>query len=158
MRFFFIICLSFLYGCSAQKHIDLSKKHLKKAIQKGAVINTEIETVTEIDTLRIYDTIVNDSTITIHKTIRTYEKGEIRYISKRDKREENRLKKLLSKYRFKLSKDSLDFIEYKAKQEGRTARTTVRQENKKSKWWLWLLIGAAIPFVLKIVIRFYIGK
>lgn len=157
MRFFFIILL-LLVSCTPQFHINKSKKHLTKAIDKGAVINTEVETVTEIDTLRIYDTIVNDSTITIHKTIRTYEKGEIRYISKRDKREENRLKKLLAKYRFKLSKDSLDFIEYKAKQEGRTARTTVRQENKKCKIWLWLLIGAAIPFVLKIVIRFYIGK
>ena len=39
------------------------------------------------------------------------------------------------------------------KANNKTKRTQLRQENKRSLWWLWLIIGFVLSFVTKIFLK-----
>ena len=42
-----------------------------------------------------------------------------------------------------------------AKYNKQIKNTAKRQENKRSLWWLWLLIGFALSFIVKIVLKYF---
>jgi len=141
MKYLFIIFL--LCSCSPQFHLDKAAKHASKALDKGAVLTTSN------DTLYINDTIVTTQTLTQNDTvfiteIRTVEKiinqvGEIRYITRKDKRKEVKQIKVDSKRAFKL--DKLD---------RRIEKVKTRKENKSfGKWFILLkLVGIIIIYLL----------
>jgi hypothetical protein len=142
MKYLIIFSL-ILASCSPQFHINKAKKHTAKAIDKGAILTTSN------DTLVINDTIVTDRTFTINDTVYieriktvesvVYQVGEIRYITKKDKRKEHRSVKRENKRDYKLDKS-----------KEKTKRVIVRKENKRS--WLWglliLVIGLIIGYSL----------
>ena len=135
MKYIIILSL-FLFSCSPQFHINKAKKHTAKAIDKGAILTSN-------DTIYINDTIITERTFTRNDTvfierIKTIEKvitqtGEIRYITKHDKRVEVREEKKAVKREYKLDR---------AKEK--TKRVIVRKENKKSFKWIILFILVAI--------------
>ena len=136
MKYLIILSL-LLSSCGVQHHINKAKKHTEKAIDKGAIFTASN------DTLYVNDTIITERTFTRNDTvflerIKTIEKvitqsGEIRYITKHDKRVEVREEKKAVKREYKLDK---------AKEK--TKRVIVRKENKKGSKWIILFILVAI--------------
>ena len=114
--------------------------HLKKYKKKGGKITCEVDTVT------IYDTIVtSNDTIIIPRDsliIRTHTnvvtKYEVRYDYKRFR---DSLRAVKAMY-----KDSVKTVVKEKRIEGKTEVKTVRA---KSRWWLWLLIGIVVGYVLQ---------
>lgn len=134
---------SVLLSCKAQYHIERAEKHREKALKKGATFTN--------DTTYVYgDTIINtywkDSIRVIEKIVTNteYIEGEIRYITKKDKRIARRKERKADKYRFKLRKKE------------------IQVEKKKSRWFVWLVIGSIITlliqFVWKHYLRFYLRR
>ena len=151
MKYLFLFII-LLVSCTPQFHINKANKHTKKAIDKGAVLTPLIDTLYINDTIiteqtfRINDTVYIELTKTIEKVV--HQTGEIRYITKKDKRKEVRQVKVDSRRNFKL--DKLD---------KKTEKVTARKQGKNnSYWWIWLLTGFLggyflnkyIPFSLKV--------
>jgi len=159
-----LIASTTLLSCSPQFHLDKANKHQQKALNKGAKFDVQI------DTLEIHDTIIKTRTFTINDTVykeRTKtvkvvvkESGEIRYITKRDKRKEHRLSKKVIKLENKLKKkDHREASKQKRKDsknkfkldklQKRLDAQVEKSKNRKSWWWLWLSIGIALALLLK---------
>jgi len=141
MKYLFILLFG-LFSCTPQFHINKAKKHTEKAIDKGAVLTTSNDTLYINDTIiteRIIkrgDTLYIERVKTIEKVI--YQKGEIRYITKKDKRKEYREEKREAKRDFKLNKS-----------KEKTKRTEIRKSDKKFPYWIILLIiGGIITIIL----------
>lgn len=153
-----LITLLLLFSCkTAQQHIELAKKHTIKAESKGAVITTKTDTLllSNIisDTITLRDTTF--ITNTIEKTI--IETGEIRYIARVDKRKENQLKKRIYKdsitiAKLVIRKNARVGVSTK-KQEEKTGRVKIRRESRGSKWWLWVIIGYLLNFVVRVALK-----
>jgi len=136
MKYFFIII--FLTSCAPQFHINRAKKHTEKAIDKGAVFTASN------DTTYINDTIVTVKRFTVNdtvyiETVKTVEKivttaGEIRYITKKDKRKEVRQEKVEAKRAFKLAKEDKKVEKVKARKSGRNG----------SLWYILLIVASII--------------
>lgn len=129
-----------------------STHHLNKAIKKDPTIlhnQTIVDTVqiTKIDSIpyilndtiryklieRIYDTIIN---------------REYKYITAPITRQERRLNYKLEK---QAEKNSLKLDKLLARLEKRTKNVTTRQENKSSKWWVFLLIGLVVGILTRFI-------
>ena len=132
-----------LLSCKAQYHIQQAEKHREKALKKGAAFNS--------DTTYVFgDTIINtywkDSIRVIEKTITNteYIEGEIRYITKKDKRVERRNNKLEKKREFKLRKQE------------------IKTERKRSLWFIWFILGVISTLLIKQLynkyFRFYLRR
>tara|TARA_R110000824_G_scaffold32723_2_gene105470 strand:+ start:421 stop:921 length:501 start_codon:yes stop_codon:yes gene_type:complete len=153
-----LITLLLLFSCkTAQQHIELAKKHTTKAESKGAVITTKTDTL--ILSNIISDTItLRDTTFitnTIEKTI--IETGEIRYITRVDKRKENQLKKRIYKdsitiAKLVIRKNAKVGVSTK-KQEEKTERIKVRRESRRSNWLIWIIVGYLLNFAVRIGLK-----
>ena len=147
-----------LCGCS-------STYHLNKAIKKEPTIlhNTVIRDTIQITKLDSVPYIVNDTIKwkyieTITDTIIEF---KYKYITAPITRQQTRLnereERLELKYKFKLAKV---VAKYEGKIERlnarllkRTTNTQVRQENKGSNWYVFLIIGLIIGFLLRFIIK-----
>ena len=114
--------------------------HLKKYKKKGGKLTCEV------DTVKIYDTIVtpNDTIIISRDSliIRTHTNVVTKYEVKYDyKRFRDSLRAVKSMY-----KDSVKTVVKEKRIEG---KTIVRTERAKGKWWLWLLIGIVVGYILQ---------
>jgi hypothetical protein len=134
----YVIILALLaYSCTPQFHVNKAKKHTAKAIDKGAVLTPSIDslliydTIITIRTFRINDTVHIETIKTIEKVV--YQVGEIRYITKKDKRKEARQVKVASRREFKLDKS-----------KQKTERVVARVKNRKFPYWIIILILALI--------------
>ena len=114
--------------------------HLNKYKKKGGKITCDV------DTVKIYDTIVtpNDTIIIsrdsliIRTNTNVITKYEVKYDYKRFK---DSLKAVKAMY-----KDSVKTVVKEKRIEG---KTIVRTERARGKWWLWLLIGIVVGYVLQ---------
>ena len=136
MRYLFIVLLT-LVSCSPQFHINTASKHTSKAIDKGAVFTASNDTLYVNDTITTERIIKRGDTVYIER-IKTIEKivtrnGEIRYISKKDKRVEVRVKKKAIKREYKLNRS-----------KEKTKRVESRISKRKYIKWFILFILAAI--------------
>ena len=114
--------------------------HLNKYKKKGGKITCDV------DTVKIYDTIVTQNdTIVISRDsliIRTNTNVITKYEVKYDyKRFRDSLRAVKSMY-----KDSVKTVVKEKRIEG---KTIVRTERAKGKWWLWLLIGIVVGYILQ---------
>ena len=114
--------------------------HLNKYKKKGGKITCEV------DTVKIYDTIVTpNDTIVISRDsliIRTHTNVVTKYEVKYDyKRFRDSLRAVKAMY-----KDSVKTVVKEKRIEG---KTIVRTERAKGKWWLWLLIGIVVGYILQ---------
>ena len=134
----YVIILALLaYSCTPQFHINKAKKHTAKAIDKGAVFKPSNDTLYISDTIIVRRTFIVNDTVYI-ETIKTIEKvvyqtGEIRYITKKDKRKEARQVKVDNRREFKLDKS-----------KQKTERVEARVKNRKFPYWIIILILALI--------------
>jgi predicted membrane channel-forming protein YqfA (hemolysin III family) len=139
----FIISLFYLYSCSPQWHIEKADKHKNKALKKGATITRDTTYVSG-------DTIVNtywkDSILYVDRTITDtiYIDGEVRYVTKKDKRIARRKERKADRYKYKLQKQEI--------------KADVKKAKRWSLFWIGFTIGAALMFLLMILIRKYYNK
>ena len=103
MRYILIVTM-LIASCSPQYHINKAKKHTNKAIKKGATfteISDTLQTNTVVDSNYIQnDTVYIEITKIIEKVIT--KEGEVRYITRKDKRREYRKQKTEDKREYKL--------------------------------------------------------
>jgi len=103
MRYILIVTM-LLASCTPQYHINKAKKHTNKAIKKGATFTERSDTVqtnTVVDSNYIQnDTVYIEITKVIEKVIT--KEGEVRYITRKDKRREYRKQKTEDKRDYKL--------------------------------------------------------
>lgn len=114
--------------------------HLNKYKKKGGKITCDV------DTVKIYDTIVTpNDTIVISRDsliIRTHTNTITKYEVKYDyRRFRDSLRAVKAMY-----KDSVKTVVKEKRIEG---KTIVRTERAKGKWWLWLLIGIVVGYILQ---------
>ncbi len=145
MRYLIIIVL-FNVACSPQFHINKAKRQTQKAIDKGAVIthraDTIRDTIIEVIEYTKNDTVFIEITKTIERVVT--KKGEVRYITRKDKRREYRKEKKESKRDFKLSI-----------QDKKIERTEAKAKNKNRSWWI---VVFSILILLLIYIYFEANK
>lgn len=149
MKPYILILIIMLSSCSMNHH-------LTKAVKKGYKVETVTKEVRLTDTLTINgkDSIV-ERLVKVdcpEPVIQT--KWRVRFDLKRFKDSLQTVKQMYSDS-LKASIKTARIDKAVNKQDEKTARTVVRQENKRSFWWLWLLIGFAINFILKFILRFY---
>ena len=114
--------------------------HLNKYKKKGGKLTCEV------DTVKIYDTIVtpNDTivisrdSLIIRTNTNTITKYEVKYDYKRFR---DSLRAVKAMY-----KDSVKTVVKEKRIDG---KTIVRTERAKGKWWLWLLIGIVVGYILQ---------
>jgi len=136
VKYLFLVII-LLVSCTPQFHINKAKKHTKKAIDKGAVLKPSNDTlyindtIITIRTFRINDTVHIETIKTIEKVV--YQVGEIRYITKKDKRKEARQVKVDSRRSFKLDKS-----------KQKTKRVESRVKKRTFPYWIIIIILVAI--------------
>lgn len=135
------VALLLLIGCSTPKGLERRSERLKIAHEKKGVYIPK-DTVRQIDTLETIE-YRNDTVILTRSIIKTLE-PVIEYKTKREVRYETKYKYKTVKVENRAMVDSLQLV---LRQERQKTKQT-RIENRKSKWWLWLLIGIAIGFLL----------
>ena len=146
----YLILALIITSCSSQFYINKSKRATVKAIDKGAdlaILKPSNDTLYVNDTIILTEIVKQGDTIykTVTKTVErvVYQTGEIRYISKKDKRKEARKVKIDSKREYKL--EVLD---------KKTEKIAAKNKNKKRSYWLlWLLIGVSVGYLLKKIIE-----
>ena len=142
MRYILIVTM-LIASCSPQYHINKAKKHTNKAIKKGATfteISDTVQTNTVVDSNYIQnDTVYIEITKIIEKVIT--KEGEVRYITRKDKRREYRKQKTEDKRDYKLEL-----------QDKKTAKHIAKAD---SKLWNKLII---ILILLGIIIIYLYEK
>lgn len=158
MRLYLLIIIVIISGCS-------SSYHYNKALDKGLKIEPVVKELRFTDTLTVNgkDSIIerlvkvdcpepvietrwrtrfdnkrfNDSLKHIRHIYSDSLDNALKTLKQQKKNDKvnNRLSKKLAKY----NKQILN--------------TAKRQENKRSLWWLWLLIGFVLSFVVKIILK-----
>jgi hypothetical protein len=125
--------------------------HVKKAIKKGWTPEKETITKRTFKLLPIHDTITNDvvRVDTIHEL-------ETRTIYQ---------DRPLLRYETRLIRDTVRIIQRaETRQTNAQSKAEVKvskQENKRSKWWLYMLIGGALVYFRKYlwkIIKFLISQ
>ncbi len=138
-----------VFSCSPQYHVERAAHHKDKAISKGAVFTPDTVKI-DGDTITI-SYFKNDTLFIEREIVRTVTlDGEVRYITKHDKRIEKREKRRFAR---RLHKQTLKTI----KQDAKTERTDIRR-SKRNLWYVWLIIGIVvglfIPTAKKYIARF----
>ncbi len=149
MKSYVLIIIVMLSSCSMNHH-------LTKAVKKGY----KVERITK--NIRLTDTLViNGKDSIIERTLKVDCPEPIIKTRWRTKFDYKRFNDSLDHVR-QMYSDSLrnalktSNIERKEqKQVEKTKRATTRQENKRSLWWLWLLIWFLLRDVLKFIFKYY---
>ena len=144
MKYIIILSL-FLFSCGSQFHINKAKKHTAKAIDKGAIFTASNDTVYINDTIiteRTFtrnDTVFLERTKTIEKVV--YQSGEIRYITKHDKKVEVRKENKQSKRKYKLDKVAL-------RGDNKLKKVALKSTASRSNWIILFILVAIITIYL----------
>ena len=142
------LILSALYSCSVQHHHKQIKKHSQKLFKKGVILPKDTVTITNSDTITTIVT-KNDTTYITNTVTKTVQLEPIVEVKTRWQ------VKTETKYKYKTvkveNKAMLDSLNKVIKLERQTTKQ-VRAENR-SRWWLWLLIGFGLAYVLKFIIN-----
>jgi len=154
-----IICSSvFLSGCrTAQQHIEKIDHHKQKAIEKGAVFSPDTVLVTVEVPKVIQGADGKDSLIYVNVEVEAECPGEIRYITKRDKRFERKMEVKEKRWQHREAMRDRN-------QKGKTDRTAIRQDNRTERasnrklWWLWMLIGIVIGAGVVMLLRQFLSR
>lgn len=147
------IVLFLLYSCSAEKHLLKAEKHIAIAKSKGAVIKSdtvwkyhyEYDTIynKETNTLEVRHLVKDSFPYTVTNTIKSsMSKQERKYFEDMFRHMEKMMK--LQNDSLKLA---LKFQTKQHKQDKKTERTVVRQENKSNPW-VWVIIAALLVLAI----------
>lgn len=147
------IVLFLLYSCSAEKHLLKAEKHIAIAKSKGAVIKSDTvwkysytsDTIynKETNTLEVRHLVKDSFPYTVTNTIKSsMSKQERKYFEDMFKHMEKMMK--LQNDSLKLA---LKFQTKQHKQDQKTERTVVRQENKSNPW-VWVILAALLVLAI----------
>jgi hypothetical protein len=133
-----IIIALLLSSCSPDWHIRRAK------FKQPDILTSFNDTITlkdvRIDTLWYADTFIVAYTLTKRDTI-----IQTRYLKPRTRHE--------IRYEYKTIRDTVKIRERHAtrqnRTDNRTERVVTRQENKRSRWWMWLGIGVFVGIFRK---------
>jgi hypothetical protein len=151
MKYLIPLFALFLIGCRTPQQL------IDKAIRKDSTVLGRFNDTIKIPTIHL-DTIWFNDTFEVIKSVRytdtvisvqyIHAKGRFDYKRERDDlRHELQLQRIsLRKY-----KDSLTTVRKMHKTDARVKRVQLRQENKRSNWWVWLLIGSGLTIILRLV-------
>ena len=148
-----LIALFLLYSCSAEKHLMKAEKHIAIAKSKGAVIKSDTvwkysytsDTIynKETNTLEVRHLVKDSFPYTVTNTIKSsMSKQERKYFEDMFKHMEKMMK--LQNDSLKLA---LKFQTKQHKQDQKTERTVVRQENKSNPW-VWVILAALLVLAI----------
>lgn len=147
------IVLFLLYSCSAEKHLLKAEKHIAIAKSKGAVIKSDTvwkysytsDTIynKETNTLEVRHLVKDSFPYTVTNTIKSsMSKQERKYFEDMFRHMEKMMK--LQNDSLKLA---LKFQTKQHKQDQKTERTVVRQENKSNPW-VWVILAALLVLAI----------
>ena len=129
-----------------------STYHLNKAIKKEpTILNTQvIRDTIQITTLDSIPYIVNDTIMykVFEKVTDTVVEFEYKYLTAPETRQDKRLRYKENKL---IEKNSLKLDKLLARLNKRTKNVQTRQENKGSKWYIFILIGVLIGFLTRFI-------
>ena len=148
-----LIVLFLLYSCSAEKHLLKAEKHIAIAKSKGAIIKSDTVWKYSYTSDTIYNNqtnsfevrhVVKDSfPYTVTNTIKSsMSKQERKYFEDMFKHMEKMMK--LQNDSLKLA---LKFQTKQHKQDQKTERTVIRQENKSNPW-VWVILAALLVLAI----------
>lgn len=156
---FTFIATIFLFSCSVEHHLSKAQKHIDIAKRKGAVIKPDTVWQYNYTKETVFDTITNtykeilkkdSSFATINNTIAPGMSRQERIALDNYYKH---LEKMMKLQNDSLSKELKAFIKTN-RQNKKTERTVVRQENKNFPWfWLilpWVIIAIYIAYKLKL--------
>ena len=143
------IVLFLLYSCSAEKHLMKAEKHIAIAKSKGAVIKSDTvwkysytsDTIynKETNTLEVRHLVKDSFPYTVTNTIKSsMSKQERKYFEDMFKHMEKMMKLQNDSLRL-----ALKFQTKQHKQDKKTERTVVRQENKTNPW-IWVILASLL--------------
>lgn len=153
--FSIIIILACLSGCSIEHHLAKAQKHIDIAKRKGAVIKPDTVWSYRYDKEIVFDTVTNtykeitkvdSSFTTINNTIAP---GMSRQERLALEAYYKHLEKMMKLQNDSLSKELKAYIKAN-KQQNKTQRYVVKQENKQP--WAWVIL-AAIVLVTILVLK-----
>jgi hypothetical protein len=147
------IVLFLLYSCSAEKHLMKAEKHIAIAKSKGAVIKSDTvwkysytsDTIynKETNTLEVRHLVKDSFPYTVTNTIKSsMSKQERKYFEDMFKHMEKMMKLQNDSLRL-----ALKFQTKQHKQDKKTERTVVRQENKSNPW-VWVILAALLVLAI----------
>jgi hypothetical protein len=136
MKHLILLITFILAGCSPTWHV-------KKAVKKGWTPQKEVVEVERLELIHVTDSITNE--IIRVDTLRLKETRTI-YQDRPLLRYETRL--IRDTIRIKEKTDTRQ-IESHLKHEHKKAIDTIKAEKKRSKWWVWLLIGLGLGIFRK---------
>ena len=129
-----------------------STYHLNKAIKKEpTILNTQVVRDTiQITTLDSIPYIVNDTIKykVFEKVTDTIVEFQYKYLTAPETRQDKRLRYKENKL---IKKNSLKLDKLLARLNKRTKNVQTRQENKGSKWYIFILIGVLIGFLTRFI-------
>jgi hypothetical protein len=115
-----------LVACSAEHH-------LRKFHQKGGEITPRIELVEYTDTIKVNG---KDSVIMVKIPVTC---PEVKVPEPKWRT------KLEYRYKYKIHRDTIRLMRTETKYKYKTAKAT----NKPSRWWVWLMIGFVLNWILR---------
>jgi hypothetical protein len=116
----------FLVACSAEHH-------LRKFHQKGGEITPRIELVEYTDTIKVNG---KDSVIVVKIPVTC---PEVKVPEPKWRT------KLEYRYKYKIHRDTIRLMRTETKYKYKTVKAT----NKPSRWWVWLMIGFVLNWILR---------
>jgi hypothetical protein len=116
----------FLVACSAEHH-------LRKFHQKGGEITPRIELVEYTDTIKVNG---KDSVIMVKIPVTCPE------VKVPEPKWRTRLE---YRYKYKIHRDTIRLMRTETKYKYKTVKAT----NKPSRWWVWLMIGFVLNWILR---------
>jgi hypothetical protein len=115
-----------LIGCTAEHH-------LRKFHQKGGEITPRIELVEYTDTIKVNG---KDSVIMVKIPVTC---PEVKVPEPKWRT------KLEYRYKYKVHRDTIRLMRTETKYKYKTVKAT----NKPSRWWVWLMIGFVLNWILR---------
>jgi hypothetical protein len=113
--------------------------HVKKAIKKGWTPEKETITNRTFKLLPIHDTVTNEVI-----RVDTLHEIETRTIYQ---------DRPLLRYETRLIRDTVRIIQRAETKQSKAKVKVAKQENKRSKWWLYMLIGGALVYFRKYLFK-----
>ena len=156
---FTFIATLFLFSCSVEHHLSKAQKHIDIAKRKGAVIKPDTVWQYNYTKETVFDTITNTYREVVKKdsTFQTVNNVISAGMTKQERKAlddyYNHLEKMMKLQNDSLGKALRAYIKTN-RQNNKTERVIVRQENKNFPWfWLilpWVIIALYIAYKLKL--------
>lgn len=155
---FLYLFLYLVTSCSIEHHLSKAQKHIDIAKRKGAVVKPDTVWTYQYNKEIVFDTVTNTYKEILKKdsTATTINNNISAGMSRQERKALDDYYKHLEKM-MKLQNDSLS-KELKAliktnRQDNRTDRIVVRQENKQP--WAWVILAAVILIIILVVKKIF---